>query len=50
MIGLKGIDISAWQPAFTDFDSYKNAGYGYLICKISEGQSTDKCFEQHNNN
>ena len=50
MIGLKGIDISAWQPAFTDFDSYKNAGYGYLICKISEGQSTDKCFEQHYNN
>lgn len=50
MSGLKGIDISAWQPAFTDFDSYKNAGYGYLICKISEGQSTDKCFEQHYNN
>ena len=48
--GVKGIDISAWQPGFTDFISFKKAGYGYLICKISEGQSTDKCFEQHYTN
>ena len=45
--GVKGMDISVWQPGFTDFISFKKAGYGYLICKISEGQSTDKCFEQH---
>lgn len=45
--GVKGMDISVWQPGFTDFISFKKAGYGYLICKISEGQSVDKCFEQH---
>lgn len=45
--GVKGMDISVWQPSFTDFISFKKAGYGYLICKISEGQSTDRCFEQH---
>lgn len=50
MIGLKGIDISVWQSGFTDFEPFKNAGYGYVIAKISEGQSTDKCFEQHYNN
>lgn len=50
MSGLKGIDISVWQSGFTDFESFKNAGYGYVICKISEGQSIDKCFEQHYNN
>lgn len=50
MSGLKGIDISVWQSGFTDFEPFKNAGYGYVICKISEGQSTDKCFEQHYNN
>lgn len=50
MSGLKGIDISVWQSGFTDFGPFKNAGYGYVICKISEGQSTDKCFEQHYNN
>ena len=48
--GVKGMDISVWQPGFTDFISFKKAGYGYLICKISEGQSTDKCFEQHYTN
>lgn len=50
MSGLKGIDISAWQSGFTDFGPFKNAGYGYVICKISEGQSTDRCFEQHYGN
>ena len=50
MLGLKGIDISVWQSGFTDFEPFKNAGYGYVICKISEGQSTDKCFEQHYGN
>lgn len=50
MSGLKGIDISVWQSGFTDFGPFKNAGYGYVICKISEGQSTDRCFEQHYNN
>lgn len=50
MSGLKGIDISVWQSGFTDFGPFKNAGYRYVICKISEGQSTDKCFEQHYNN
>ena len=50
MSGLKGIDISVWQSGFTDFEPFKNAGYGYVICKISEGQSMDKCFEQHYNN
>lgn len=50
MIGLKGIDISVWQSGFTDFGPFKNAGYRYVICKISEGQSADKCFEQHYNN
>ncbi len=50
MSGLKGIDISVWQSGFTDFGPFKNAGYGYVICKISEGQSTDKCFEQHYGN
>ena len=50
MSGLKGIDISVWQSGFTDFEPFKNAGYGYVICKISEGQSTDKCFEQHYGN
>lgn len=50
MIGLTGIDISAWQSGFTDFGPFKNAGYGYVICKISEGQSTDRCFEQHYGN
>ena len=50
MSGLKGIDISVWQSGFTDFEPFKNAGYGYVICKISEGQSTDKCFEQHHGN
>ena len=50
MSGLKGIDISVWQSGFTDFEPFKNAGYGYVICKISEGQSTDKCFEQHYSN
>lgn len=48
--GVKGMDISVWQPGFTDFISFKKAGYGYLICKISEGQSTDRCFEQHYTN
>lgn len=50
MSGLKGIDISVWQSGFTDFGPFKNAGYRYVICKISEGQSADKCFEQHYNN
>ena len=50
MSGLKGIDISVWQSGFTNFEPFKNAGYGYVICKISEGQSTDKCFEQHYGN
>lgn len=50
MSGLKGIDISVWQSGFTDFGPFKNSGYGYVICKISEGQSADKCFEQHYNN
>ena len=50
MSGLEGIDISFWQYGFTDFGPFKNAGYGYVICKISEGQSTDKCFEQHYGN
>ena len=50
MSGLKGIDISVWQSGFTDFEPFKNAGYGYVICKISEGQSADKCFEQHYGN
>ena len=50
MSGLKGIDISVWQSGFTDFGPFKNAGYGYVICKISEGQSADKCFEQHYGN
>ena len=50
MSGLKGIDISVWQSGFTDFEPFKNAGYGYVICKISEGQSIDKCFEQHYGN
>lgn len=50
MLGLKGIDISVWQSGFTDFEPFKNAGYGYVICKISEGQSIDKCFEQHYGN
>ena len=50
MTGLKGIDISVWQSGFTNFEPFKNAGYGYVICKISEGQSTDKCFEQHYGN
>ena len=50
MSGLTGIDISVWQSGFTDFGPFKNAGYGYVICKISEGQSTDKCFEQHYSN
>ena len=50
MLGLKGIDISVWQSGFTDFGPFKNAGYGYVICKISEGQSADKCFEQHYGN
>ena len=50
MSGLKGIDISVWQSGFTDFEPFKNAGYGYIICKISEGQSTDRCFEQHYGN
>ena len=50
MLGLKGIDISVWQSGFTDFEPFKNAGYGYVICKISEGQSTDRCFEQHYGN
>ena len=50
MSGLKGIDISVWQSGFTDFAPFKNAGYGYVICKITEGQSTDRCFEQHYGN
>lgn len=50
MSGLKGIDISVWQSGFTDFEPFKDAGYGYVICKISEGQSADKCFEQHYGN
>lgn len=50
MSGLKGIDISVWQSGLTDFGPFKNAGYGYVICKISEGQSTDRCFEQHYGN
>lgn len=50
MSGLKGIDISFWQSGLTDFGPFKNAGYEYVICKISEGQSTDKCFEQHYGN
>ena len=50
MSGLKGIDISVWQSGFTNFEPFKNAGYGYVICKISEGQSIDKCFEQHYGN
>ena len=50
MSGLKGIDISVWQSGFTDFEPFKNAGYRYVICKISEGQSADKCFEQHYGN
>ena len=50
MTGLKGIDISVWQSGFTNFEPFKNAGYGYVICKISEGQSTDRCFEQHYGN
>ena len=50
MSGLKGIDISVWQSGFMDFEPFKNAGYGYVICKISEGQSIDKCFEQHYGN
>ena len=50
MSGLKGIDISVWQSGFTNFEPFKNAGYGYVICKISEGQSTDRCFEQHYGN
>ena len=50
MSGLKGIDISVWQSGFTDFEPFKNAGYGYVICKITEGQSTDRCFEQHYGN
>lgn len=50
MSGIKGIDISFWQSGFTDFETFKNAGYGYVICKISEGQSTDSCFEQHYGN
>ena len=50
MSGLTGIDISVWQSGFTDFEPFKDAGYGYVICKISEGQSTDRCFEQHYGN
>lgn len=50
MSGLKGIDISVWQSGFTDFKPFKNAGYGYVISKISEGQSKDRCFEQHYGN
>lgn len=50
MSGLKGIDISVWQSGFADFEPFKDAGYGYVICKISEGQSIDKCFEQHYGN
>ena len=50
MSGLKGIDISVWQSGFTDFGPFRNAGYEYVICKISEGQSADKCFEQHYGN
>lgn len=50
MSGLKGIDISVWQSGFTDFEPFKDAGYGYVICKISEGQSPDRCFEQHYGN
>ena len=50
MSGLKGIDISVWQSGFTDFEPFKDAGYGYVICKITEGQSIDKCFEQHYGN
>ena len=50
MSGLKGIDISVWQSGFTDFEPFKDAGYGYVICKITEGQSADRCFEQHYGN
>ena len=50
MSGLKGIDISVWQSGFSDLGPFRNAGYGYVICKISEGQSIDRCFEQHYGN
>lgn len=46
----KGIDISIWQSKLTDMSLVKNAGYGFAIIRISEGQMADTAFEQHYKN
>lgn len=46
----KGVDISLWQSDLTDMSLLKNAGYDFVIIRISEGQSTDIAFEQHYKN
>ena len=47
---VKGIDISLYQPDYTDFSNMKPNGFEFAIIRISEGQSKDRYFEQHYEN
>lgn len=46
-MSVKGVDISIWQSDFKDLTLLKKAGFEFAIIKGSEGQSTDRAFEQH---
>ena len=47
---MRGVDISVYQGNFTNLSLLKAAGFNFAIIKISEGLSTDRCFEQHYSN
>lgn len=49
-MGIKGVDVSLYQGDFKDYSLLKNEGFKFAIIKISEGLSTDRCFEQHYSN
>lgn len=49
-MSIKGIDISFYQSGLTDFSLLRNGGYEFAICKITEGQAMDTCFNQHYEN
>ncbi len=41
----EGLDISAWQGAYFNFNNVKNAGYDFVILRCGTTKGKDSCFE-----
>lgn len=44
-IYAEGVDISAWQGAYFNFNNIKNAGFDYVILRCGTTYGKDTCFE-----